>query len=90
MRVLKIVAAASILTAGSLLFPSAGHAVDPCIGDAPGCPIFGHLVCQEIDAGMTSSQIAENAKAAYQLSEPMAASLVNDAIVNYCPPPERH
>lgn len=85
MRVLKIVAAASILTASSLLCPSAGHADDPCTGDAPGCPTFGHLVCQEISAGLTSSQIAENAKAAYDLDKVMAASLVAGAIVNNCP-----
>jgi hypothetical protein len=90
MRVLKIVAAASILTAGSLLSPSAGHADDPCIGDAPGCPTFGHLVCQEIDAGLKSRQIAENAKAAYGLDEVAAAALVADAIANYCPGRERN
>jgi Protein of unknown function (DUF732) len=85
MRALKIIAAAGTLTAGSFIYPLPAHADDPCIGDAPGCPTFGHLVCQQIEAGLTSSQLAENAMAAYNLSKIMAASLVAGAIVKYCP-----
>jgi hypothetical protein len=85
MRALKIIAAACVLTAGSFICPLSAHADDPCIGDAPGCPTFGHLVCQQIDAGLTSSQVADNAMAAYNLTRIMAASLVAGAIVKYCP-----
>jgi hypothetical protein len=89
MRALKIIAAAGALTAGSFICPLPAHADDPCTGDAPGCPTFGHLVCQQIDAGLTSSQIADNAMVAYDLSKIMAASLVAGAIVKYCPSYER-
>jgi hypothetical protein len=75
--------AAAIFTApmGSA---SQAHADDPCTGD-PGCPHFGHLVCEQIDSGLSSSQVAENAMVAYDLSKIMAASLVAGAIVKYCP-----
>jgi hypothetical protein len=56
MRALKIITAAGTLTAGSFIYPLPAHADDPCTGDAPGCPTFGHLVCQQLDAGLTSGQ----------------------------------
>lgn len=56
----------------------------PVTGD-PGCPHFGHLVCEQIDNGLSPSQVAENAMAAYDLTKIMAASLVAGAIVTYCP-----
>jgi hypothetical protein len=85
MRALKIIAAAGALTAGSFICPLPAHADDPCTGDAPGCPTFGHLVCQQLDAGLNSGQVADNAMAAYNLTKIMAASLVAGAIVKYCP-----
>jgi hypothetical protein len=85
MRALRIIAATGAIAAGVSAFPALAHADDPCTGDAPGCPTFGHLVCQQIDAGLTSSQIAANAMAAYNLTKIMAASLVAGAIVKYCP-----
>jgi hypothetical protein len=57
----------------------------PCNNDAPGCPRFGHLVCEQMDNGLSSGQVAANAMVAYNLSKIMAASLVSGAIVKYCP-----
>jgi len=85
MRAFKIIAAAGALTAGSFICPLPAHADDPCTGDAPGCPTFGHLVCQQLDARLNSGQVADNAMAAYNLTKIMAASLVAGAIVKYCP-----
>jgi hypothetical protein len=85
MSALKVIIAAGALTAGSLIHPLPAHADDPCIGDAPGCPTFGHLVCQELDAGLTSGQATEIAMSDYSLTRIMAASLVAGAIVKYCP-----
>ncbi len=68
----------------AFLFPPSAHADDPCTGD-PGCPHFGHLVCEQIDGGLSSGQVAESAMITYDLSKIMAASVVSGAIVKYCP-----
>jgi Protein of unknown function (DUF732) len=84
-RALKIIAAAGVLTAGGFACPLSAHADDPCNNDAPGCPRFGHLVCEQMDNGLSAGQVAANAMVAYNLSKIMAASLVSGAIVKYCP-----
>lgn len=79
---MKTLAAALLLAA--LTTPTA-HADDPCNNDLPGCPIFGHEVCQSLDNGLSSGTVAQNAAVAYDLSRFMAASLIAGAIVKYCP-----
>ena len=83
--VIAIVAAVGVLTAGGFVYPFPAHADDPCNGDAPGCPTFGHEVCRQIDNGFSSNQVATNAMLAYDLTKIMAASLVAGAVVKYCP-----
>jgi hypothetical protein len=79
-----IVAAAGALTAGSLICPLPAHADDPCIGD-PSCPHFAHLVCEQVDGGSGSIQVAEITAVAYNLTKDYAAWLVSGAIAAYCP-----
>jgi hypothetical protein len=81
---LKIVAAVGVLTAVSSLCPHPAQADDPCTGD-PGCPGFGHLVCEQMDKGLSSSQVAMNAMVAYGLDKMKAAWLVSGAIFKYRP-----
>lgn len=81
---LKIIAATGAHTVGGFVYPLSAHADDPCTGD-PGCPGFGHRVCEQIDNGLDSGQVAEITAIAYNLSKFMAASLVSGAIVKYCP-----
>jgi len=51
----------------------------------PGCPHFGHQVCDQIDSGLDSGQLTQITMIAYNLDKFMAASLVAGAIVKYCP-----
>ena len=69
------------------MYPFPAHADDPCNGNAPGCPTFGHevLLVRQIDKKFSSSQVATNAMLAYDLTKIMAASLVAGAVVKYCP-----
>jgi hypothetical protein len=55
---LKIIAAAGALTAGGFICPLPAHADDPSTGD-PGCPGFGHRVCEQMDSGLDSGQLTE-------------------------------
>jgi Protein of unknown function (DUF732) len=80
----NIIGAAGALTAGSFICPLPAHADDPCTGD-PGCPGFGHRVCEQMDSGLNSGQLTEITAITYNLSTFMAASLVSGAIVKYCP-----
>jgi hypothetical protein len=41
---------AARIGAGGVVCPLSAHADDPCNGD-PGCPRFGHLVCEQMDNG---------------------------------------
>ena len=52
---------------------------------SPGCPHFGHQVCDQIDSGLDSGQLTQITMIAYNLDKFMAASLVAGAIVKYCP-----
>jgi hypothetical protein len=47
----------------------------------PGCPHFGHQVCDQIDSGLDSGQLTQITIIAYNLDKFMAASLVAGAIV---------
>ncbi len=69
---------------GGFLFPLSAHADDPCTGD-PGCPRFGHQVCEQIESGLDSGQLTEITMIAYNLDKIRAAFLVSGAIVTYCP-----
>lgn len=73
------------LLSATLTFPAPAHADNPCTNDAPGCPKFGHLVCEQMDNGLSSGQVTQNAIAAYDLTKMMAAALVAGAIGKYCP-----
>jgi hypothetical protein len=81
---LKTIAAAGVLTAGGFVCPFSAHADDPCTGD-PSCPHFAHLVCEQMDGGSSSAQVAEITAVAYNLTKDYAAWLVSGAIAAYCP-----
>ena len=77
-------AAAGVLAAGGFVFPFSAHADDPCVGD-PSCPHFAHLVCEQMDGGSSSAQVADISAVAYNLTKEYAAWLVSGAIAAYCP-----
>jgi hypothetical protein len=79
-----IVAAAGAVAAGSVTYPLPAHADDPCAGD-PSCPHFAHLVCEQLDGGSSSTQVAEITAVAYNLTKDYSAWLVSGAIAAYCP-----
>jgi hypothetical protein len=79
-----IVATAGAFTAGNFIYPIPAHADDPCAGD-PSCPHFAHLVCEQVDGGSSSSQVADITAVAYNLTKDYAAWLVSGAIAAYCP-----
>jgi Protein of unknown function (DUF732) len=79
-----IVATAGALTAGNFIYPIPTHADDPCAG-YPSCPHFAHLVCEQVDGGSSSSQVADITAVAYNLTKDYAAWLVSGAIAAYCP-----
>jgi hypothetical protein len=81
---IAIIAAAGIAAAAGFVHPSPAHADDPCIGD-PGCPQFAHLICEQVDGGSSSSQVAEITAVAYNLTKEYAAWLVSGAVAAYCP-----
>lgn len=84
MRKASVAIAAAVLAVGFAPHPMA-RADDPCNNDVPGYPRFGHLVCEQMDKGLSSAQVAMNAMTAYGLTQIMAASLVSGAVVKYCP-----
>jgi hypothetical protein len=81
---IAIVAAAGVATIAGFVYPISAHADDPCAGD-PSCPHFAHLVCEQVDGGSSSSQVADITAVAYNLTKDYAASLVSGAVAAYCP-----
>jgi Protein of unknown function (DUF732) len=83
-RLLIVIVAGAGGIAATFIDPIPAHADDPCAGD-PSCPHFAHLVCEQVDGGSSSAQVAEITAVGYNLTKDYAAWLVSGAIAAYCP-----